>query len=174
MNTPTAIALLSFMFFSGRAMTFAEDTCQVKRGGVTVACPGGWRILDENEREVVIANFGAGPGVTKDTRSGPGRATIAVSTMPKQYRKFSEWIFAAHKVAPDAVEEKLEIAGKGGRKVRVIRMVPSDGATKGPAYSSYFVEMKEPLLIELSFRLDDPKRMEYDTSARALIEGLAF
>lgn len=66
------------------------------------------------------------------------------------------------------------MAGKGGRTLRVVRMVPSDGATKGPAYSSYFVEMKEPLLIELSFRLDDPKRKEYDTTARILIEGLAY
>jgi hypothetical protein len=99
---------------------------------------------------------------------------MAISTMPKPYRRFSEWIFAAHKHAPEAVEEKLEIAGKGGKKIRVVRMAPSDASPKGFTYASYFVDLKVPMVIELGFRAEDPRRADYEKTARALIAELAF
>jgi hypothetical protein len=96
-------------------------------------CSTGWTILSENDVEAVVANFRLGPGVTKNTRSGQAKATIAVSNMPKLYRTFSDWIYAAHKNAPEAVEKQLSVTNNAGASVPVVWFVPPEGT--GPMYS---------------------------------------
>jgi hypothetical protein len=145
-----------------------EKLCKVVRTRVTMDCPSGWTILTENEHEAVVANFRVGPGVTKNTRSGRGKASIAVSNMPTLYRTFSEWIFAAHKNAPDAVEKKINVTTRSGATVPVVWFTPSDAT--GPMYASYFFQVgRKPVLVELSYRGDDPKRDEYVSAAKAMI-----
>ena len=145
-----------------------EKPCQIVRTGVTMVCPTGWAILVENEHEAVVANFRLGSGVTKNTRSGHGKATIAVSDMPRLYRTFSEWIYAAHKNAPEAVEKKLDVMSNAGAPVPVVWLAPPDAT--GPAYSSYFFQVgRTPVLVELMYRADDPKRHEYISAAKAMI-----
>ena len=145
-----------------------EKLCRVVRTPVTMDCPSGWTILRENEHEAVVANFRVGPGVTKFTSSGHGKASIAVSNMPTLYRTFSEWVFAAHKNAPDAVEKRMSVAAGSGAAVPVVWFTPSDAT--GPMYASYFFQVdRNPVLVELSYRADDPKRDEYISAAKAMI-----
>ena len=160
------------LHLSGQSNGTEEKPCRIVRKGVTLPCPSGWSVLTENEDEAVVANFRLGPGVTKDTRSGQGKATMAVSAMPKLYRNFSEWIYAAHKNAPDAVERKLEVTSVTGSKIPVIHMVPPD--SRGPIYSSFFLQAgPTPLLIELMYRADDPKRDDYEASVRSMIGSVS-
>jgi hypothetical protein len=145
-----------------------EKRCKVVRTPVTMDCPSGWTILRENEHEAVVANFRVGPGVTEFTSSGHGKASIAVSNMPTLYRTFSEWIFAAHKNAPDAVEKRISVTAGSGAPVPVVWFTPSDAT--GPMYASYFFQVgRNPVLVELSYRGDDPKREEYIAAAKAVI-----
>jgi hypothetical protein len=133
-----------------------------------MACPTGWTILSENDEESVVANFSIGPGVTKNTRSGQGKATIAVSNMPRLYRTFSDWIYAAHRNAPDAVEKRFDVTNTAGSPVAVVWFAPPDAT--GPIYSSYFFQVgKSAVLVELMYRADDPKRDEYTAAAKGLI-----
>jgi hypothetical protein len=152
-----------------QAGTLPDDKpCRVLRKGVTMSCPDGWIVLVENDYEAVVANFRVGPGVTKNTRSGQGKATIAVSTMPKLYQTLADWIYAAHKNAPDAVEKKVEINGGAGVRIPVVWF--ASPALSGPAYSSYFFQAgRTPVLIELMYRADDPKRDEYQSLAKGMI-----
>jgi hypothetical protein len=88
------ILCLSLMTFDARGQqatsSAIEKPCKVVRKPVTMECPTGWTVLSENDVEAVVANFRLGSGVTKNTRSGPGKATIAVSNMPRLYRNFSD------------------------------------------------------------------------------------
>jgi hypothetical protein len=131
-------------------------------------CPTGWTVVSENDEEAIVANFGLGQGVTKNTRSGQGKATIAVSNMPRLYRTFSDWIYAAHKNAPDAVEKKFNITNNGGASVPVVWFAPHHDT--GPIYSSYFFQVgRSPVLVELMYRADDPRRGQYTAAAKAMI-----
>jgi hypothetical protein len=52
--------------------------------------------------------------------------------------------------------------------VAVVWFVPPDWT--GPTYSSYFFLVgKSPVLVELMYRADDPKREEYFAAAKAMI-----
>ena len=137
---------------------------------MTMDCPAGWTLLTENEGFALVANFRLGPGVTTNTRAGQGKATIAVSNMPRLYRTFSEWIYAAHKNAPDAVQKRLNVTNAAGASVPVIWMSSPDGTSL--PYSSYFFQVdKNPVLVELNYRADDTKRDEYIYAAKAMIAG---
>jgi len=83
--------------------------------------------LSANDAEAVVANFRLGLGVTKNTRSGQAKATIAVSNMPKLYQTLSDWIYAAHKNAPEAVEKQLSVTNNAGASVPMVWFVPPDG-----------------------------------------------
>jgi hypothetical protein len=112
------LSLASIGAYGQRAESAADEKpCQIVRTGVTMVCPNGWSILVENENEAIVGSFRLGPGVTKNTRSGHGKATIAVSKMPRLYRTFSEWIYAGHKNAPEAVEKRLEVTSRAGATV---------------------------------------------------------
>lgn len=153
---------------SGQPGEPAEKNCRIVRKGLTVPCPPGWALLDESDREAVIANFRQGPGVTKNTRSGHGKATIAVSTMPSNYRSFAEWLYAARKVAPDAVESKIHVETVSGEQVPVVLM--SSPEKSGPIYASYFFQSgKVSALIELNFRGEDPRAAEYASAVKSMI-----
>jgi hypothetical protein len=146
----------------------AKKDCRIVRSGLMVPCPEGWNILDDNDREAVISNFPLTSDVTKNTRSGKGKATIAVSTLPKLYRSLSEWIFAGHKNAPDAVETKFVTKNSTGIDVPVVCL--SAPQSPGPLYASYFFQIgKTPVLIELNYRADDPLREEYKAAVRRMI-----
>lgn len=161
--------LISLNAHGQSANSSANDTpCKVVRKAVAMDCPTGWTILLENDEEAVVANFRLGPGVTKNTRSGHGKATIAVSNMPRLYQSFSEWIYAAHKNAPDAVEKKIDVTTRGGSTLPVVWFAPSDAT--GPMYASYFFQVgRNAMLVELSYRADDPRRDEYVSAAKAMI-----
>jgi len=146
--------------------------CRVVRAGVEIPCPTGWMVLDENEREVVIANFQLGHGVTKNTRTGADKATISVSTLPRLYRNLGEWLFAGHKNAPEAVETRFVVKGSDGREISVVCLASAERS--GPIFSRYFFQVgKTPALIEVMYRANDPKREEYQSAARHMIETAA-
>jgi hypothetical protein len=136
----SSVAIASAALLCGMAQnpqrTETNPGCPIVRLGVILSCPEGWNILNENEREVVISNFRLAPDVTRDIWFGKGKATIAVSTMPKLYQSLADWIYAGHKNAPESVETRLVVRNTTGSDVPVVCLA-SPGST-GPAYSRRF------------------------------------
>jgi hypothetical protein len=148
------------------------ETCSVVRNGVRLTCPDNWNIVDEYHDpyndQVIIGNFPRTPE-NHNKVSSPGMATIAISGLPKGYEGLDRWIWVGRKNAPDAVETKLEISNQAVGKVKVVCI--ASPADSGPAFASYFFQIgKVPLLLELSFRAQDPKKHDYRAAVQWMIE----
>jgi hypothetical protein len=96
-------------------------------------------------------------------------ATIAVSTLPKGYENFERWVWVSRKNAPDAIESTLDVLNQAYGRIKVICMA-SPGVS-GPAFASYFFQAgRVPLLLEIGYRAQDPKKDEYRAAVRRMIE----
>jgi hypothetical protein len=142
-------------------------TCFVERGAVRLSCPENWNIVDEYhdpyKDETIIGNFPRKQD-SHNRISGPGMATISVSTLPKGYENLERWIWVGRKNAPDAIESKLDVLNDTIGKINVVCM-------SGPTFSSYFFQVgKTPLLLEIGYRAQDPKKDEYRAAVRWMIE----
>ena len=147
-------------------------TCTVARNGVKIPCPENWNIVDEYQDpykdEVIIGNFPRTPE-NHNRMSGPGMATITVSGLPKGYEGLDRWIWVGRKNAPDAIETKLDVINQTVGKVRVVCMASL--ANSGPAFAGHFFQIgRVPLLLELSYRAQDPKKDEYRAAVHRMIE----
>jgi hypothetical protein len=99
-------------------------------------------------------------------------ATITVSTLPKGYESLARWIWVGRKNVPDAIESKLEVFNKASGKISVVCLLSP--STSGPAFASYFFQVgKTPLLLEIVYRAQDPKKNEYHAAVRRMIEQAA-
>jgi hypothetical protein len=147
-------------------------TCVVVRNGVRIPCPENWNVVDEyhdpHQDQIIIGNFPRTPE-NHNRMSGPGMATIAVSGLPKGYEGLDRWIWVGRKNAPDAIETKLEVTNQTVGKVGIVCM--ASPARSGPAFASYFFKIgKVPLLLELSYRAQDPKKDDYRATVQRMIE----
>jgi hypothetical protein len=146
--------------------------CVIARNGVRIPCPEGWNVVDEYHDpytdEIIIGNF---PRTTENHNkgSGPGMATVAVSGLPKGYEGLDRWIWVGRKNAPDAIETSLEVTNQNVGKVTVVCM--TSPANSGPTFASYFFQIgKVPLLLELSYRAQDPNKDQYRYAVQRMIE----
>ena len=147
-------------------------TCVIVRNGVRISCPENWNIVDEYhdpyKEETIIGNFPRTPE-NHNRMSGPGMATITVSGLPKGYEGLDRWIWVGRKNAPDAIERKLYVTNQTAGKISVVCL--TSPADFGPAFTSYFFQIgKIPLLLELSYRAQDPKKDEYRAAVERMIE----
>jgi len=123
---------------------------------------------DPYKDEVIVGNFPRTPE-NHNRVSGPGMATIAVSGLPKGYEGLDRWIWVGRKNTPDAIETKLEVNNQTVGKVRVVCMTSSGNS--GPAFGSYFFQIgKVRLLLEFSYRAQDPKKDVYRGAVQSMIE----
>src|SRR5712664_1490751 len=117
----------------------ANKTCLVKVAGVQTNCPPGWKIVEETHRGSTIGNFDR-PDKTGDLATPVGRATIAIYSMPGLYRNFKEWVYAATKNAPDAVQTNKTLTNKAAGSINIFCFTPPD-SQRGWIYQSYFFEI---------------------------------
>ncbi len=91
-------------------------------------------------------------------------------TIPTSYKDLAEWLFAARKTAPKAVEDRLRVINREITGQIVTRF--SAPAGPGGRYASYFFQVgRTPALLELTYRVDDPKKDDYQSVLLAMIEG---
>jgi len=149
-----------------------SPACVIASSGVRIPCPESWNVVDEYhdpyKDEITIGNFPRAPE-NHNKISGPGMATVAVSGLPKGHEGLDRWIWVGRKNVPDAIEIKLEVTNRSVGKVTVVCM--TSPASSGPTFASYFFQIgKVPLLFELSYRAQDPKKDEYRAAVRRMIE----
>lgn len=99
-------------------------------------------------------------------------ATISVFSMPKHYEDLARWIWVGRKNVPDAIETKLAVVNETSGKIQVVSLASS--ASSGPTSASYFFQLgRTPVLIEVAYRSQDPKKDEYRVAAQWMIERAA-
>jgi hypothetical protein len=160
---------------AGQARSVPESTdttCNITRPRIKLPCPANWKLLDNEDDATVIANFKLTPDNQKK-RSGPGMATISVFSIPKGYDDLARWIRVGRKNAPDAIETKLTVVNLAGAKVQVVCLTSPESS--GPVFASYFFQIgRTPVLLEISYRAQDPNKDEYSAAARWMIERAVF
>jgi hypothetical protein len=93
-------------------------------------------------------------------------------TIPTNYKDLPQWLFAARKTAPQAVEDKLTVGNHAVTAQTVTRF--SAPAGPGGRYTSCFFQVgRTPALLELTYRVDDPKKDDYQSALLAMIESAA-
>lgn len=96
-------------------------------------------------------------------------ATITVFSMPKQYEDLARWIWVGKKNVPDATETKLTVVNEAAGKIQVVCL--ASPAAFGPASASYFFQLgRTPVLVEIVYRAQDPKKDDYRAAAERMIE----
>lgn len=144
--------------------------CAISRGNIRLTCPSGWTVLEESDHESTIANYTRPADAPKNVFGGPGKAWMNISTLPRQYRDLGEWIFAGTKVAPESVRTTTSIRNPTTGDVKVTCMESREKS--GTLYYSCFFQLgKTPTLIELNYRAEDPKQVDYRSSVLKMIEG---
>jgi len=89
--------------------------------------------------------------------------------MPKHYEDLARWIWVGRKNVPDAIETKLTVVNEAAGKTRVVCL--ASPASSGPASVSYFFQLgRTPVLVELVYRAQDPKKDDYRAAAQRMIE----
>jgi hypothetical protein len=147
-----------------------DAPCLLSRADVRIHCPSGWNLIEESGRETIIGNYVRSSGTPEHVFGGPGRAFLSFMTIPTSYKDLAEWLVAARKTAPKAAEDMLTVSN---REI-VARTVTRFSAPAGPGsrYASYFFQVgPTPVLLELTYRIDDPKKDEYQSALLAMIEG---
>ena len=108
-----------FQVWSQRSASSVNGTCVVKVAGVQLHCPAGWKVVEETERGTSIGNFDR-PDRTGNLTLPAGRATITVHPMPAVYKNFKEWVYAATKITPDAVQTNKIVTNKTVGSINVV------------------------------------------------------
>jgi hypothetical protein len=148
-----------------------NGTCVVKEAGVQFNCPAGWKIVEENERGTTIGNFDR-PDQTGNLTVPVGRATLMVHPMPKIYRNFKEWVYAATKNAPEAIQNDEALMNRMLGTVNVISFRSPD-SQRGLAYASYFFEINgTPVNIELNYPRTSKNASDYRAIPSRIIQNL--
>ena len=146
-------------------------TCVIKVAGVQSDCPAGWKIVEETKRGSTIGNFDR-PDKTGNLTIPLGRATIAIYPMPGLYRNFKEWVYAATKNAPDAVQTNKTLPNKAAGSIKVVCFTPPD-SQRGWTYESYFFEINGTSVnLELNYQSTAQNASEYRATLDRLVESL--
>ena len=157
-----AVALCSgtpIQAWSQRSLSTVE-TCIVRVSGVQIHCPAEWKIVEETNRGTSIGNFDR-PDKTGNLTIPAGRATITIHPMPGVYKNFKEWVYAATKIAPEAVETNKTLTNKTVGAINVVCFASPDSQS-GWTYASYFFEMKGTAVnLELNYQRMSPHASEY-------------
>lgn len=96
-------------------------------------------------------------------------ATITVFSKPKHYEDLARWIWVGRKNVPDATETKLTVVNEAAGKIPVVCLASPESS--GPASASYFFQMgRTPVLVELVYRAQDPKKDDYRAAVQRMIE----
>lgn len=152
--------------FSLAAQSHVESkpsSCVLSRVDVRIYCPPAWNLLEESATETIIGNYVRSPDTPQHVLGGPGKAVISFMTIPAGYKDLGEWIFAARKIAPKSTEDSLAVRSHAIKGQTVTRL--SAQAGPGARYSSYFFQAgSTPVLLELAYRADDPRRDEYQSA----------
>jgi hypothetical protein len=147
-----------------------KPPCALSRAGVRILCPSYWSLLEESARETIIGNYIRSPDTPKNVFGGPGKATLSFSTLPAYYKDLAQWIFAGKKIAPESIESKLSVGNRAIMNQTVTRLSSPPG--RGSLYASYFFQVgPTPVLLELTYKAEDPKKEEYQSAVLAMIEG---
>ena len=173
-NVLLAIALCagsSIQSSATRSPSSGDGACVVKLAGVQFNCPAGWKVVEEIERGTTIGDFER-PDKTGSLTIPAGRASLMVSPMPKIYRNFKEWVYAATKNAPEAVQKNETLTNKTVGSVNVICFTSPD-SQRGLIYASYFFEINgTPVNMELTYQRTSPNASEYRAIPERIIESL--
>jgi hypothetical protein len=164
-------ALISGFALMAQSQTDGGNTpCDLSRADVPIHCPSGWNVIEESPRETTIGNYVRSPDTPKHVFGGPGKAFLSFMTIPASYKDLAQWLFAARKTAPESVEDKLTVSNRAITTQTVTRL--SAPAGPGSKYASYFFQVgRTPVLLELTYKLDDPKKEDYQSLLLAMIEG---
>jgi hypothetical protein len=107
-----------------------------------------------------------------DEYTDPYKHETAIGNFPATpdgYENLERGLWVGRKNAPDAIESTLDVLNQAYGKIKVICLA-SPGIS-GPAFASYFFEAgKVPLLLEIGYRAQDPKKDEYRAAVRWMIE----
>jgi hypothetical protein len=145
--------------------------CVVKLAGIQSNCPTGWRIVDDDDRGITIGNFER-QDRTADLTIPSGGATIAFHRMPVIYKRFKEWVYAATKNAPDAVQTSKNLTNKSVGAISAFCFTSPDSQC-GWIYESYFLEINgTPVNLELNYERTSQKAQEYRALLNRLVENL--
>jgi hypothetical protein len=148
----------------------ADVPCVLSRADVRIHCPSGWNVIEESTRETIIGNYVRSPDTPEHVFGGTGKTFLSFMTLPSSYKDLAEWLFAARKIAPKSVEDKLTVNNRAITAQTVTRF--SAPAGPGSRYASYFFQVgRTPVLLELTYRIDDPKKEQYQSALLAMIEG---
>jgi hypothetical protein len=149
----------------------ANEACVLKLPGLQSDCPAGWRIVELTDRGTTIGNFDR-PDKTADLTVPSGRATITVHPRPATCRDFKEWVFAATKLAPDAVQTNKNLPNKSVGSISSFCFT-SPVSQRGWIYESYFFEMnRTPINLELTYQRTSQNASEYRAVLDKLVETL--
>jgi hypothetical protein len=145
--------------------------CVVKLAGVQSNCPAGWQIVEATDRETTIGNFDR-PDKTSNLTIPVGRATIVLHAMPVTYKNFKEWVYAATKITPDAIQTNKSLANKSAGSISAICFTSPD-SQRGWIYESYFFEINgTPINLELNYQRTSQNASEYRAVFNKLVENL--
>jgi len=148
----------------------SEAVCSLSRDNVRLSCPAGWSVLNVSNEESAIGNYKRSPDTPENVFGGPGKAWVVFRILPRSYRNLEEWIFAARKIAPESIETQTVIKSKSFGNVKITCL--SSREKIGTTYSSYFAQLGSmPILLELNYRADDPKRESYQSAVLGMIEA---
>jgi hypothetical protein len=145
--------------------------CVVKLAGVQSNCPAGWQIVEKTDRGTAIGNFDR-PVKTGNLTIPVGRATIEFHPMPVQYKNFKEWVHAATKLAPDAVQTTKSLANKLVGSISAVCFTAPD-SQRGWIYESYFFEINgTPINLELNYQRTSENAPEYRAILDKIVQSL--
>jgi hypothetical protein len=146
-------------------------SCVVKLARIQFNCPAGWKIVEENDRGTTIGDFDR-PDKTGNLTIPSGRGSLTVYPMPRIYKSFKEWVYAASKNAPEAIRKNETLTNKKVGSVNVVCFSSPD-SQGGLIYASYFFEINTtPVNLELHYPRTAPDSSEYRTIPTRIIENL--
>jgi len=92
--------------------------------------------------------------------------------MPVTYKSFKEWVYAATKLAPDAIQANKSLPNKSVGSISAICFTSPD-SQRGWIYESYFFEINgTPINLELNYERTSQNASEYRTVLDKLVESL--
>jgi hypothetical protein len=157
--------------WSQNAPGSARAGCVVKLAGVQLNCPAGWQIVEETDRGTAIGNFDR-PDKTGNLTIPVGRATIEFHPMPVNYKNFKEWVHAATKLAPDAIQTNKSLVNKSVGSIGAVCFT-APNSQRGWIYESYFFEINgTPINLELNYQRTSQNASEYRAILDKLVESL--
>jgi hypothetical protein len=167
---PLCALMSGFALMAQSQPDTGKAPCVLLRADVRIYCPSGWNVIEESARETIIGNYVRSPDTPEHVFGGPGKAFLSFMTIPTSYKDLAQWLFAARKTAPKAVEDKLTVSNSRITAHTVTRF--SAPAGPGGRNASYFFQVgRTPALLELTYSIDDPKKEEYQSALLAMIEG---